>query len=257
MSTHPTDEHDEAVHDRLGEVAQMHDIDIISAKLRGSRARGVAHDDSDVDVMFIFAQDPVEYVQIGGSVDSIHDPDEPVDLHGWSIRKFARHILESNPDAVECCQFPKEYLPGPGSFREVQRNAVENFNHMALYHHYLSKAKSNYSKYVAGEERAPLGRQFHVIDAVTRARYIRLHGELPPSQTLHMTESSYIPEGLSDAVVFLGSGKRQGRGDELWNDMVGTYLDEEEGAEMWPTDERTTSPSRELVNEFIMEALYE
>lgn len=80
------------IREELCRLEDKKDIQLINARERGSRMLGAEHDDSDWDVLFLFAQEPDRYVTIHGRIDSIHEPhlgeDEQIDLHGWNIDKF-------------------------------------------------------------------------------------------------------------------------------------------------------------------------
>jgi predicted nucleotidyltransferase len=238
-------------------------IDIINARERGSRMLGAEHEESDWDILFLFSQPAHRYATIHGHIDSIHDPhlgaDENIDLHGWNVDKFAGLLHDSNPNAIEYCrEDAKEYIrfQGDGTFEDLTREARENFNHMSLYHHYRSMAKRNWKKYIKSGNDCTKGRQFYVARSLGAAQFIRCKGELPPMDARDLTDELHEHnETLASTLGFLTREKREGRGDEENEDIVGRLYKAEAELEPEPTDERTNKPAADIIDQFVVAAI--
>jgi len=246
------------IRSELFKLEEEHPIHVVNARERGSRMLGVVHDGSDYDVMFLFAQDAAQYAKLDGHIDSIHDPERGenglIDLHGWNIDKFAQLAADSNPNAVEYCRpDAKEYIThhDGGAFDAVCRELRENFNHMSLYYHYTSMAKSNYKKYVESGKECTINRQFHVARALACAQHIRKDGTLPPMNVDTLLNYGSLNEPLAQLLDELATEKRSGYVDDEIEDFVGEYYSAESEVPVEPTDERISQPDRSVIDDFI------
>lgn len=253
---------EDKITEKLFELEEEENIHIVNARQRGSRMLGVAHEDSDWDVLFLFAQDASKYATLDGYIDTFHRPhlgdNGEIDLHGWNISKFAKLAADSNPNAVEYCrEDAKEYLTfyGGGTFDAVERDLRENFNHMALYYHYISMAKNNYMKYIESGKDCTKGRQFYVARAIAMAHYIRVEGELPPMNVNELTDSNVLSDQLEGVLRKLAKAKREGHGDDENPDIVEGLYEAESEAPMTTSEERINNPDREVIDRFITEAI--
>lgn len=243
---------------KLDEIESERGITIHSARERGSRMMGVAHDDSDWDIMFVYSMEPWKYAAPGHSMKTITVSDEPLDLHGWNIDKFANHLLDSNPDAIEFLMADTYREDSSHLWEVLREDATENFNHMALYHHYISMAKKNYCKYIESGNDCTRGRQFYVMRATAYARYIRLEGHLPPMNVYDFLDEAH-PHALSDEehdkLMWLADQKSLGRGSEDQPDVVGEFYEAESSAPIEANKGRIRSPDRDLLIELVRESL--
>lgn len=245
--------------EELARVEEEHGVTVVNARERGSRMTGVSHADSDWDVLFLFSQPAENYATIHGRIDSIHEPHcGKVDLHGWNVDKFGDLVSDSNPDAIAYCRRnATEYVSAHdnGEFERLAINARNEFNHMALYHHYLSMAKRNWSKYVDSGNEPTKNRQFHVIRPIAMAQHLRITGGLPPFDVDQLLSIGAINEPVYECLARLAYEKRNGNNDDVIPDAVGHLYKAESEAPMEPTDERIKSPDTELIDEFIRSAL--
>jgi len=254
----------EKILDELQRLEDEKDLQLINARERGSRMLGASHARSDWDVLFLFAQKADRYATIHGRIDSIHEPhlgeNEEIDLHGWNVDKFGDLIADSNPNAIEYCrEGAKEYLTASdeadAAFTALARNAREQFNHMSLYHHYISMGKRNWKKYIDSGNDCTKGRQFYVARSIAAAQHIRNAGTLPPMSAIRLSESACISNEMSGILEKLTLAKRKGHGEQESPDIVGELYKAESEAPMEPTDERINSPDTELIDNFIRAAL--
>lgn len=252
---------DQKIFSELRDLKRENDIHLVNARERGSRMLGAEHDDSDWDVLFLFSQEPHRYATIHGRTDSIHAPhlgeNEEIDLHGWNIDKFGDLIADSNPNAIEYCRpDAKEYITfGDDSFDKLAENARENFNHMSLYHHYISMGKRNWKKYIDSGNDRTKGRQFYVARSIAAAQFIRKVGKLPPMDARDLANETDLDKDLRKVLGKLTEAKRAGHGEQENADIVGQLYIRESEVNMDATDERIHSPDDSLIDDFIRAAL--
>lgn len=241
------------------ELAAERDVTPVAAIERGSRMVGVSHDNSDWDVFLLFAQDPVEYATISGYRDTISKKmdNDDIDIHGWNVKKLAKLGTDSNPSAAEFLMSEKQY------FNELESDILDrlaqeirnNFNHMELYHHYLSLARSNYEKYIASGDDCTSNRQFYVARATAYATFIRKRGAFPQLDVWDFLDvETCLDDDDRFLLQYLSHRKEVGKLGEM-PDKVGSMLTAETEAEMNPTDERINTPDKELFNKLVRQSV--
>jgi predicted nucleotidyltransferase len=252
---------DEYIIEKMYEAAEDKGVLPIAGRERGSRMIGVAHDESDWDAFLLFAQPAEEYALLSGYTDTLSRKfdDGDVDIHGWNVQKFAELAQDSNPNAVEFAMSENEYfnnLPEDGlALDRITADLKHNFNHMALYHHYLSLAKSNYEKYVASGNDCTYNRQFYVMRATMMAKHIREEGTFPKLNVWEFLDQTDAPHQEERNLLTLLSEKKENGELGEANNIVGMYLDDERDIFMEPTDERINNPDKELLNDLIHQSV--
>lgn len=131
----------------LEAVADRHDVRIVAARDVGSRAWNLAHADSDYDVVFLFAQRPVEYATLDGYESALEFSRGDYECQGWNVRRFAELVVDSNPTAFEFLHSPLRYREFDPLAR-LEADVGDSFVPIALYHHYRSLAVRQYRKYL-------------------------------------------------------------------------------------------------------------
>ncbi len=247
--------------ERMEEAAEDKGVIPIAGRERGSRMIGVEHEESDWDAFLLFAQPVEEYVTLSGYTDTLSRKFDggDIDIHGWNVKKFATLAQDSNPNAVEFIMSENEYfnnLPNDGLVLDrIRADMKHNFNHMALYHHYLSLAKSNYEKYVFSCKDCTYNRQFYVMRATMMAKHIRKAGTFPKLNVWDFLEQTdALDEDERDLLTRLSEKKQNGDLGEADN-LVGLYLNNEYDLFMEPTDERINNPTKELLNDLVRQSL--
>jgi predicted nucleotidyltransferase len=255
---------DEYITDKMHELANDRGIIPIAGRERGSRMIGVSHDDSDWDAFLLFAQPAKEYATMGGYRDTVSKKydDGDVDIHGWNVQKLAKLGLDSNPNAIEFLMSEHTYFNNLEGYygrdnilTELEEDARANFNHMALYHHYISLARSNYEKYIASGNDCTYNRMFYVQCATMMAKHIRKEGTFPALDVWEfLDQTDALENGERKILERLSERKQNGKLGE-GQDLVGDFLDWEDNKFMEPTDERINQPSKELFNDLIRIAI--
>ncbi|WP_267639773.1 nucleotidyltransferase domain-containing protein [Haloarchaeobius amylolyticus] len=132
----------------IDELEATHDCTVLAARDVGSRAWGLASEDSDYDVAVLFRQSPVRYATLGEYVPSVeteHGPD--LELTGWNVRRFGELLADSNPSTLEFLHSPLRYRECDALAR-LEADVAGDFRPIRLYHHYRSLAEHQYRKYI-------------------------------------------------------------------------------------------------------------
>lgn len=249
---------DEEIEREVRQFAASRNVVPLAAKERGSRMIGVEHEESDWDVFLLFVQEAEEYAKLGGYTDTVEGKvsGKDIDIHGWNVKKFAKLLMDSNPNAVEYLMSDKEYFRDVDfAFDKMATDAELNFNHMALYHHYLSLAKNNYRKYVESGNDCTYNRQFYVMRATCMAKHIRIGGSFPKLDVWDfLAQTDVLDEDEESLLYELSEKKSHGILGEA-PDLVGEVLERENEVFMDPTNERTLHPNRASANDLIESAL--
>jgi predicted nucleotidyltransferase len=251
---------DSYIEEKVLNLASEREVIPIAARERGSRMIGVAHKNSDWDVFLLFAQPAEKYATLSEYRDTVSKKYDggDIDIHGWNVQKLGKLALDSNPNAIEFLMSDKTYFNNLEGYygrdnilEELEDDARANFNHMALYHHYLSLARSNYEKYISSGNDCTSNRQFYVARATAYATYIRKEGRFPPLDVWEfLNKESCLENDSRFLLEYLSNKKSVGSLGEM-EDKVGPMLEGETQADMEPTDERINQPTKELYNDLI------
>src|SRR5688572_7252344 len=124
---------------KLKEVEQANQVQILYACESGSRAWGFASPDSDYDVRFIYVHKNDHYLSIDEQRDVIELPiNDVLDISGWELRKALRLLRKSNGPLYEWFQSPIVYQSDSTFQGEILALMKLYFSPRAMMHHYLS-----------------------------------------------------------------------------------------------------------------------
>lgn len=191
------------IRERLRELEEERDIDILFAVEAGSRVWGMSNEQSDYDVKYVYRRKPKHYINInsgdkGHTIRSVHGD---IELDGWDLKKFLKLLYNSNPSTIEWLRSDIKYYASSDTFKTL--NWETNFNPTALYYHYVSLAKSNYKKYICVDKNKNINlkKYLYVIRGLLSARWIvETDGELPPLKFKDMIEANWIPVEIKNII---------------------------------------------------------
>ena len=167
------------IKEKLVEIEQVENVQIILAAESGSRAWGFASPDSDYDVRFIYIRKPEDYIRLNPVRDVIEwQLDDVYDVSGWDLQKALRLLHESNPALHEWCTSPIVYREDEraDALRELSK---ECFIPKKSLYHYLSMAKGTYNTHLSGDE-VRLKKYFYSLRPVLAAKWVIEKGTMPP-----------------------------------------------------------------------------
>jgi len=197
---------------KIKELEEQHQVNVLYACESGSRAWGFASTDSDFDVRYIYARHRDSYLSITEPRDVIELPvDEVLDVSGWDIRKGLQLFLKSNAPLYEWLQSPIVYKEETDFKQTLTRLMEKYFSPRSGCHHYLSMAYNVFSNELQGEE-IKLKKYFYVLRPMLACQWI-LAGkgvppmELAPLRTL-ITDAG-VQEAIDQLLVQKAAGDEQ------------------------------------------------
>lgn len=168
--------------DKLSEIGQSQNVEILYACESGSRAWGFASPDSDYDVRFIYIHSEDHYLGIDEQRDVIELPiNELLDISGWELRKTLRLFRKSNAPLFEWLQSPVIYSQHDGFTSELKDLMPRYFSPRAMVHHYLSMAKGVFEGELSTET-VKLKKYFYALRPILACRWILEKGNVPPME---------------------------------------------------------------------------
>lgn len=200
----------EHVGERLEAVAAEEGVDILFAIESGSRAWGFASPDSDYDVRFVYRHRCDWYLSLREERDVIErgiDARE-IDLSGWDLRKALRLLLKWNPALHEWLVSPITYSQTGACRGEMVALYEEHADLRAIGHHYLSIARSMWSKMAAGDE-VPLKKYFYALRPLMALKWLETQHGVPPMDFEALRSAAPWPSEMDGAVDDLIALKRE------------------------------------------------
>ena len=176
----------------LKELETEKQIKVLLAVESGSRAWGIESRDSDYDIRFVFVRKKKDYLTLDKKPEVIETMKENRDYVGFDLFKFLQHIRASNPSAIEWVKSGIVYKNQLKNFRELNREIDENFNPIALFHHYKSLTKNNYLKYIKEGSDVRYKRYLYCLRGMLNAEFVLNIRKVPPIKFEDLLDSSLV-----------------------------------------------------------------
>lgn len=169
----------EIIHNKLKEIEERENIEIILAVESGSRAWGFESPDSDYDVRFIYARRSNDYLKLEGVRDVIEwQLDDMFDINGWDIQKALKLLYKSNPTLFEWCTSPIIYHK-ISKFEVLNQLLPQYFSKKKSLYHYWHMAMTNYRNYLK-DDMVKAKKYFYVLRPILAGKWIVNQGTNPP-----------------------------------------------------------------------------
>ena len=169
------------IQNKLTEIEQQHNIQIVYACESGSRAWGFPSTDSDYDVRFIYALPRNQYLSIEERKDTIDIPvNEVLDINGWDLRKSLRLFYSSNVALYEWLQSPVIYKQDDSFLKALKPLMPGYFSLRKGMHHYSGMAKNAWTELQSDDVK--IKKYFYCLRPLLAARWIVEKQELPPME---------------------------------------------------------------------------
>ncbi len=220
------------------QIEEEHKIKILFAVESGSRLWRMSSKDSDYDVRFVFVQPLGNYLSVNNEAATntvINHAFEQglIDLSGFDIFKYCKLLLKSNPSVIEWMQSDILYYGHKPA--ELQKIALQEFNPIALYHHYKSMCRYNYQKYLASKQEVTYKKYLYAMRGLVNAKYVQKTGKLPPISFPECLQKSggiileKIVRELQKTIALKKSGKEKEiiRNNPLYDDYIEAFLEQE------------------------------
>lgn len=200
----------ELILELLFKIEQEKNVKIVFAIESGSRLWGMASDDSDFDVRFVYIHPMNYYLTVfelkNNTIEKMIDKN--MDLVGWDIRKYLRLLAKSNPTAMEWLASDQIYM---GEERKDLFIKFLNYiNPIALFEHYVSMAKSNWTRYIEPYEQVIIKKYLYVLRALINSLYVLEKQQQPFSNIEKTLEYVSIPKNIKIGFLELIEQKRKG-----------------------------------------------
>jgi uncharacterized protein len=181
-------------------------VRVLLAVEAGSRAWGFPSPDSDYDVRLVYVHPPTWYLTLDEGRDTVEQPiDELLDLSGWELRKFLRLLRAGNATPAEWLQSPIRYHEVPAAADALRALLPATFQPRPILHHYLGMVRRGTEDDLTGPT-VRLKRLFYALRAALAARWVRLHGTVPPLTLADLRAE--LPPTLAPQVDALLAQKR-------------------------------------------------
>ncbi len=164
------------IKETLKDIEKEENIKIIFAIESGSRAWGWESEDSDYDVRGVFIKEKTLF----DNKEQINKVIGELDIELWSVEKFMRLFIKSNPSCWEWLS--SDIIYEEGSLRLILKEIFESsFSEYALKKHYVSMCRQNFEKYIRNiGDKANLKKYVYVLRSMACVNYIEDKGVPPP-----------------------------------------------------------------------------
>ncbi len=181
---------------RLIDLGQSNNVNVLYAVESGSRGWNVASADSDWDVRFIYRRPLKSYTALWPRRDVIEvmDKEASIDMVGWDVIKALRLAASNNPSIIEWLHAKEVYLEQSFRWPESKdtvvlwnhelREIMKDFSERHVAHHYLSLLSRQYKAYFLPED-APvrLKKYVYALRPALCVHWMLAHagsGKMPP-----------------------------------------------------------------------------
>ena len=158
----------------LKELEAKHDIEIIFAVDRGSRAKNLHSEISDYDVGFVFIHNRKILNFNNYAIDSIvcaYD-EKLYEFSGWSLTKAEKHMKESNCGFMEWLHSPYVLINKFDFHQNAKSILYQIHNKLSLFYHYSSIAENNYKTFIKGNNEVICKKYVYTIQPILMVMYL-------------------------------------------------------------------------------------
>ncbi|OFI50540.1 nucleotidyltransferase [Floricoccus tropicus] len=167
------------IREKLKEIEENEQVEIILAVESGSRAWGFESPDSDYDVRFIYIRKPEYYLRLDETRDVIEwQLDETLDINGWDLQKALRLLYKSNSTLLEWCTSPIVYYQNE-KIEILKKILVNYFSGKKNLYHYWHMASSTYNQFLQGED-VKIKKYFYTLRPLLASKWIVNRNTFPP-----------------------------------------------------------------------------
>jgi predicted nucleotidyltransferase len=204
-----------AIQQKLAAAEKDYDIKVLYAAESGSRGWGLASEDSDFDVRFVYVHQPEWY--LGVAPEEKRDvlelgiettPVGELDINGWELRKALKLFRLSNPPLLEWLSSPLVYReagPLAGLLREAAPRGVSPAR---IRHHYRSLMEKSRARY--WDKKPTIKAWFYILRPLLAMRWIELGKGVPPMRFDLLMEGVLADAALRKELDGLVAAKRRG-----------------------------------------------
>lgn len=205
---------------KLKQIEQDRNVEILFAVESGSRAWGFASPDSDYDIRFVYKHSKDWYLNLWEQTDTIQFmTEDDLDGSGWDIRKALRLLAKSNASFTGWLFSPIVYRADDDFLNDIKKVANANFNPVSGFYHFHSMNK-NFEE-TLGSEKMTLKRFFYAIRTALCANWIYKNETIPPvlfRDMYSLIDDSY--HSKLDALIAFKSERVEKSNDPIEVDLI-------------------------------------
>ena len=199
----------EAIRRELEAVEQAKGVRVLLSVESGSRSWGMASEDSDYDVRFVYVRPLRDYLRLDKGRDTIEwRLDKVFDVTGWDVVKFLRLMRGSNPSVFEWLSASIVYAESP-DFALVREVSGGCFSPKASAFHYLGMEREHDRAYLHGPT-VGAKKYLYMVRALLAARWC-LEERSPAPMLLRDLMSAKLPAQMAPVVEDLLAVKAAGK----------------------------------------------
>lgn len=217
----------ENIRKELKRIEKENGFKILLAVESGSRVWGLSSEDSDYDIRFIYYYFSENYLRLRDVDDTYNGKKGNYDFQGMDIYKTMHLLRKSNPTLIEWLRSDIIYMERDFEILDKMREyAKENYNPIALFHHYRSMSKSNYYKYIYRDKIVNYKRYVYAFRGLFNALYTYIYNEMPSMDfEKDVREVDFLNSELKNFFLNEAIPQKKAGNDKVWVNRI-RWLDE-------------------------------
>jgi len=169
------------IKNKLAQIEQERNIEILFAVESGSRAWGFASPDSDYHIRFVYKRELDSYLGLWDSKDTIQFmTEDDLDGSGWDLKKATLLLAKSNASFLGWLFSPIVYINKGDTLEKMRNLALDNVNPVSGFYHYHSMNKRFYEQLVLGKGEMNIKAFFYAARTSLCANWILRYESIPP-----------------------------------------------------------------------------
>ena len=213
--------------EKIKEIEQKYQIQVLWCVESGSRAWGFPSLDSDFDIRFIYKRNKNAYLKLNKDKDTIELPiDEVWDMSGWDLDKTLSLLMKCNPTIYEW--FDSNIIYKRTEFKEQIKPYLDMcFQEEKMLYHYLNMALNNYYKLFADNTKVKLKKYFYILREILSCGWIIKYHQSPPI-LFDTLKNEFFSGEILDLVNNLLDIKKQSVGEAILVDrysLLDSYIE--------------------------------
>ncbi|CAK7006714.1 MAG: hypothetical protein DELT_00268 [Desulfovibrio sp.] len=224
----------ERIQRKLSSAERESRVKILYACESGSRGWGVASEDSDFDVRFIYVHEPEWYLGVAPEekrdvleLGIENTPVGELDINGWELRKALKLFRLSNPPLLEWLSSPLVYREC-GPLAPLLRSAAPSATSpIRTWHHYRSLMEKSRARY--WEKKPSIKAWFYVLRPLLAMRWIELGKGVAPMRFDLLMDGAVADTSLRAELDALVDTKKHGAESDNFTPppLVAAFVDNE------------------------------
>jgi len=164
----------------LKDLEFKYNINIIYAVRLGSFEKRTNHKYSDIDVVFIYTRELIDYFKIDKVSLTITEKVANYDLNGFDVTKFFKHVSQSNINFITVFQSKTIYKGKLKNLAIDEHQVYNRINYYKVFSAISSIVKNNYKEYIQSKTKVSNKKYKTILYHVLQGYYLIIFKKLPP-----------------------------------------------------------------------------